>query len=118
MTTSRFDAEPVCCGVCKRLAHGIGYAPKQGKPVLWLCTNTDCISLGETVFKMAPKTLSAHELMALDEAGEVAGAYLESIGKFDLAQLSQTEWIEFLRTVLNSYGDKMRARLLNHVAPF
>ena len=118
MTTSRFDPEPVCCGVCRRLAHGIGYAPKQGKPVLWLCTNADCISLGGTVFNMAPKTLSAHELMALDEAGEVAGAYLESIDKFDLTQLSQTEWIEFLRTVLNSYGEKMRARLLNHIAPF
>ncbi|MGJ4951828.1 DUF6511 domain-containing protein [Bradyrhizobium sp. HKCCYLS20291] len=67
---------------------------------------------------MAPKSLSAHELFALDEAGEVAGAYLESIGKFDLTQLSQAEWMEFLKTVLNSYGERMRARLLNHTAPF
>ncbi|WP_316234841.1 DUF6511 domain-containing protein [Bradyrhizobium sp. SZCCHNR1004] len=118
MTTSRFDPEPVCCGVCKRLAHGIGYAPKQGKPVLWLCTNVDCIALGETVFKMAPKTLSAHELMALDDAGGKAGAYLEGIGKFDLTTLSATEWMEFLRTVLNGYGESMRERLLNHKAPF
>ncbi|WP_316172880.1 DUF6511 domain-containing protein [Bradyrhizobium sp. SZCCHNRI2049] len=118
MTIARFDPEPVCCGVCKRLAVGIGYAPKQGKPVLWLCTDATCISLGESVFKMAPKTLSAHELFALDEAGEAAGAYLESIGKFDLTQLSQAEWSQFLKTVLNTYGERMRARLLSHTAPF
>ncbi len=118
MTISRFDPEPVCCGVCKRLAYGIGYAPKQGKPVLWLCTNTDCISLGEAVFNMAPKTLTAHELFALSDAGDKAGAYLESIGKFDLTQLTEGEWAAFLRTVLTGYGESMRDRLLNHKAPF
>ncbi|WP_316227704.1 DUF6511 domain-containing protein [Bradyrhizobium sp. SZCCHNR3015] len=67
---------------------------------------------------MAPRSLSAHELFALDEAGEVAGAYLESIGKFDLTQLSQAEWMAFLKTILDSYGERMRARLLAHAAPF
>jgi hypothetical protein len=114
----KYDLEPVCCSVCMREAVGIGYAPKQGKPILWLCKNTDCISLGQTVFHMNPKTFTAYELFSLDDAGAAAGAYLESIGKFNLADLSGDEWTTFLKTVLASYGDKMRERLLSHAAPF
>jgi Family of unknown function (DUF6511) len=113
-----FDIEPVCCGVCMRQATGIGYAPKQGKPVLWLCQNTECISLGQTVFHMKPSTLSAYELFSIDDAGAAAGAYLESIGKFNLAELTAEEWTTFLKTFLTSYGDKMRERIATHSAPF
>ncbi|WP_047308821.1 DUF6511 domain-containing protein [Rhodopseudomonas palustris] len=114
----QFDIEPVCCGVCKRQAEGIGYAPKQGKPVLWLCHRTECISLGKTVFHMSPNSLTTFERQSLEDAGEAAGKYLESIGKFSLADLTEAEWNHFLRTVLFSYGDAMRERLLDYKAPF
>jgi hypothetical protein len=113
-----FDAEPVCCGVCQRQAVGLGWAPKQGKPVLWLCSDANCHSLGEIVFKMPKDKLTAFETWALHDAGELAGAYLESVGKFDLSELSEAEWFTFLKTIMQGYGDKMRDRLLNHKAPF
>ena len=113
-----FDPEPVCCQVCQRQAAGIGWAPKQGKPIAWLCMNTDCISLGETVFKMSKNRLTVFERDALTSAGGDAGSYLESIGRFDLSELSPEEWEKFLTTVLVSYGNNMRDRLLNHKAPF
>lgn len=114
----KFDPEPVCCGICKREAAGIGYAPKQGKPVLWLCESPECIPLGRVAFHMNPDRLSHHESIALTEAGAAGGAYLESIGKLSLAELNELEWNTFLETVLREYGNKMRERLLSHAAPF
>jgi hypothetical protein len=114
----KFDIEPVCCGVCQRQAQGIGYAPAQGKPVLWLCDNPECIPLGRVAFHMLPKRLSEFERSSLSEAGGEAGAYLESINKFDLSTLDEAEWMKFLTIVLNGYGDKMRAKLLDYAAPF
>ena len=120
--TRQFDPDPVCCGVCRREATGLAYVPpsrwKKETPFFWLCDDPACISLGKTVFQMTEKQLSAHEGFALHEAGQDAGAYLESIGKTDLADMTEIEWHCFLSTVLTSFGDKMRARLLNHVAPF
>ncbi len=114
-----FGREPICCAVCLRLALAIGYAPKQGAPVAWLCE--DCIAkpdLGRIVYHMTAKTLSHHEAAALAEAGELAGDYLMSIGKTDLASLTTEEWLTFLKTVFEAYAQNMRSRLLDHAAPF
>ncbi|CCD94637.1 hypothetical protein BRAO375_3660031 [Bradyrhizobium sp. ORS 375] len=67
---------------------------------------------------MMPKTLSATEALALQDAGADAGAYLERLGKFNLSELSEKEWTNFLTTILNSYGDNMRKRVTNAIAPF
>lgn len=118
MLTRQFDPEPVCCAVCHRMATGLGYAPRYGKPIAWLCDDPDCLTLGKTVFHMPRKALAQQEAFSLQEAGQEAGAYLESIGKFSLAELNEEEWTTFLKTVLNAFGEKMRARLLSHAAPF
>lgn len=62
--------------------------------------------------------LTHFEQKSLSEAGSEAGAYLESIGKFDLSQLSEDQWMEFLTTILESYGKKMREHILSYEAPF
>ncbi|KRR21669.1 DUF6511 domain-containing protein [Bradyrhizobium retamae] len=118
MTRRNFDAEPVCCGVCQRQAVGLGYAPKQGTPVLWLCDEPECIQLGRVVFHMAPSKLTHFERLSLADAGSEGGAYLEKLGKFDLSELSQDEWMNFLTIVLKGYGTKMREHVLSHAAPF
>ncbi|GJD31454.1 hypothetical protein PMNALOAF_2713 [Methylobacterium adhaesivum] len=118
MLIHKFDVEPVCCAVCRRAAVGFGYAPRQGKPVAWLCDEPDCLTLGKTVFHMPRKHLSQYEAFSLHEAGQEAGAYLESIDKFNLADLTEEEWIHFLKIVLNAFGENMRSRLLSHAAPF
>ena len=118
MLTRTFDQEPVTCGVCRRAAGANGYAPRQGKPIMWICDDPDCGKLAKTVFHMEKRQLNQFEAFSLNDAGQAAGAYLESIGKFSLAELSEEEWATFLKTVLNSFGEHMRARLLNNVAPF
>jgi hypothetical protein len=115
----KFDGVPVCCGVCQRQAAGVGYVPpKKDGPILWLCKNEDCLELGRHVFHMTQSKLSFHERNSLIDAGSEAGAYLEQLGKFDLAELSESEWFNFLTIVLTKYGEQMRSRLLAHAAPF
>ena len=40
---------------------------------------------------------------ALSSAGFEAGAYLESIGKFDLRSLTKEEWGHFCSVLINTY---------------
>lgn len=108
------DPEPVCCAVCKRAAAGFGYTMRWGQPVKWLCDNLECISLGSTIYKMSIKALSQQEAISLAEAGDAAGEYLQSINKTDLAELDREEWLTFLKTVMVSYEQNMRTRLLNN----
>jgi len=101
-----------------REATGIGYSTRMGAPVAWLCEDCKLTDLGRVVYHMSARDLTFHEARALVEAGDKAGEYLESIGKTDLASLSETEWLKFLKTVFEQYAQTMRDRLLNHVAPF
>jgi hypothetical protein len=110
--------EPTCCGVCRRRAWSIAYAPNTRAPLLWLCDETNCISLGKTVYNMAQKDLDAFELIALNEAGHDAGGYLDEIGVTDLAQLEPEQWITFLKRVQLGFEKHLREKLLSHAAPF
>lgn len=72
--------------------------------------------------KCAPHAL-AGELMidatdteeeGLAKGGEAGGEYLDSIGKTDLAVLTEAEWREFLCRVLGGYSDFMRAEVVKY----
>ena len=41
----------------------------------------------------------------------MAGEYLDSIGKTDLATLTDTEWLTFLEVVITAYQDELVRRL-------
>lgn len=112
------DPEPVICGVCRRRAWGIGWAGRQGRPVLWMCDDPDCQSVARTVYEMPKSQLDAFEEDARDEAGEMAGAYLDTLGKTDLASLTEDEWKAFLHQVLVGFETSLRRRFTAHVAPF
>lgn len=62
--------------------------------------------------------LDAFEEAARDDAGEMAGAYLDSIGKTDLAALTREEWATFLHQVIVGFEAALRTRILKGVAPF
>lgn len=47
------------------------------------------------------------ELIAIDEGGNCAGEYLESINKFDLSKLSTHEWHQFLRCVVGGFTESL-----------
>jgi hypothetical protein len=53
--------------------------------------------------------LSQNEITAIMAASEPAGSYLEGIGKTDLAQMNESEWMTLLEciivTALNTLAD-------------
>ncbi|MGX1786885.1 DUF6511 domain-containing protein [Bosea sp. NPDC055332] len=105
--------DPADCFVCKRRAVGVGAGNPGGNP-RWVCA--DCIPyLAEirTVRKFDP-----YELTARADAGEKAGEYLDQIGKTDLADLTEEQWLTFLKTVIGEFGDSLRRQVAELRAPF
>ena len=49
-----------------------------------------------------------NEQAALAAGGDAAGAYLEGLGKSDLATLSQPEWRQLIEIVVTGYCDTLR----------
>lgn len=49
-----------------------------------------------------------NESEAMTVGGQMGGEYLESIGKSDLATLTETEWDRFLDAVVTGYCDHLR----------
>ena len=50
-----------------------------------------------------------NESEAMTVGGQQSGEYLESIGKSDLATLTETEWDHFIDAVVTGYCDHPRA---------
>ena len=50
-----------------------------------------------------------NEAEAMTVGGQQGGEYLESIGKSDLATLTETEWDRFIDAVVTGYCDHLRA---------
>lgn len=87
------------CFICAREAlSGLAF---RFKPVCLTC---------------APHSLSGEVMLeftdteneAIQAGGADAGAYLESIGKFDLSELSPEQWVKFLGVFLHGYSAAMR----------
>jgi hypothetical protein len=49
-----------------------------------------------------------NEQAAMAAGGEAAGAYLESLGRSDLATLSPAEWKQLIEIVVTGYCDRLR----------
>lgn len=49
-----------------------------------------------------------NEAEAMTVGGQMGGKYLESIGKSDLATLTETEWGRFIDAVVTGYCDHLR----------
>ena len=62
--------------------------------------------------------LDAYETGSALEAGADAGAYLQRIGKTDIATLDAGEWREFLRRLFVGYELALRRKILNNESPF
>jgi hypothetical protein len=52
-----------------------------------------------------------HEKAAIAAASPMAGEYLDSIGKTDLATLTDTEWLTLLEVIITAYQDELARRL-------
>lgn len=118
-TLQRFaTAEPTACAVCRRHAVWLGYAPKQGAKAIWLCGDVECSNGGKEIYQMSQANLDAYEVGAALEAGELGGAFLDEIGKTDMATLDGDEWREFLRRIIVGFEKSMKQKILSGAAPF
>jgi hypothetical protein len=57
----------------------------------------------EAVIKMQEP--NKFEIQGMYAASEKGGAFLDTIGKTDLAQLSEDQWMQFIETIVRSYEE-------------
>lgn len=51
------------------------------------------------------------ETAAMQHAGFCAGAYIDSLGKTDMAAWSEVEWMQFIEAVCTGYVDALVRRM-------
>ena len=102
-----FDTRCLCW--CGRRQRGFGFAPRRHDPITWACS-PECSKMSAKA-RFMDHDLDRYEELALLAGGQEAGAYLEQIGKTDLALLTPEEWESFLRLVLIGYADRMREQI-------
>ena len=117
MTHFRFS-DRVCC-VCASPAIGWGYASgaKTVDQIAFCCDDPECLHIAKDTYGMRQSEFRRLDAMATDDGGQKAGAYLESIGKSDLASLSTEEWEQFCREMIAGYREALKGRLRGE-APF
>jgi Family of unknown function (DUF6511) len=49
-----------------------------------------------------------HEVAAMRAASPMAGEYMESLGKTDLAVFSEAEWLTLIEVIVTTYTDALR----------
>jgi hypothetical protein len=49
-----------------------------------------------------------NELAAIEHAGTMAGEYLDSLGRTDLATLEVNEWLCFIEIIVTAFSDRLR----------
>lgn len=111
-------SEPTGCAVCHRRAVGLGYAPRQGEKLIWLCDDKDCHAVSGKVYRMPQAQLDAYEIGATRAGLESGGAFLDEIGITDLAALDGDQFLEFGRRIITGFEATMRKRILDGSPPF
>ena len=76
------------CEMCKRASNGFSITV-PGKPVMQFCSHNCARDY------MRNPNLTPNEAKAVLVGGNDGGAYLESIGQFDLRNLTAAQWAEF-----------------------
>jgi hypothetical protein len=99
------------CPVCRR-AGGAFTIHEAGGPLRHLCSR-ECAR----IFIMRKPDFAPDERAAALAGGDAAGAYLESIGKTDLATMTGPEWAEFCARLAKGYCDAL-ANAADDAVPF
>ena len=108
---SRFRTEDEQGGLCPccrvRQTVSIRYHPKSGMPYIWLCENIKCMEAKERIYAMSDRDYEENVEKALWIGGQAGGAYLDKIGKTDLATLTNEEYLIYLKTILRHMEEEM-----------
>jgi hypothetical protein len=101
------------CAVCRREARGLGWFdagfrvadPRRDRSRRRLCGRL-CQDICHRRRGMIDPT--PNEAAALEAGGAAAGAWLESLGRSDLAALSPEEWRTLIELAVTGYCDALR----------
>ena len=104
---------PGLCAVCRREPRGFGWFdakfpvadPRRDLSRRRLCSRA-CQDICHRRHGMIDPT--PNEEAAMTAGGDAAGAYLESLGRSDLATLSPAEWRQLIEIVVTGYCDTLR----------
>lgn len=99
------------CSACRlRTARGFGWFDPLvlPSPILPACSMRCMNALSRSWGVVDP---DAHESAAIAAASPMAGEYLESLGKTDLALLTEAEWLTLLEVIVTAYQDELARRL-------
>jgi len=99
------------CAVCRRATGGPESVTVTTDKAHHRFCCLDCARLHMT------RKLDPDETAAALKGGEAAGAYLDRIGKSDLAALSEREWAEFCGTLYAGACAELR-RVADDAIPF
>ena len=95
------------CAVCNRASAGFAFsAPVAREPPVFFCS-MHC-SEAWMIAHRKKIELTPDEATAALAGGKVAGAFLEQLGRTDLAQLSRVEWAEFCERLTRGYLEELQ----------
>ena len=97
------------CAVCRREGRGFGFQPAliglKSDP-LHACSMACLDIIARRRGAMIDPT--PNERAAIRHGGKMGGEVLDSLGRTDLARLSEAEWLTFVEAVVTGYCDRLR----------
>jgi hypothetical protein len=95
------------CAVCNRASAGFSFsAPDARTPTVFFCSM--CCSEVWMVAHRMKIELIRDEVAAALAGGRAAGAYLDQLGRTDMAQLSRVQWAEFCERLTRGYLEELQ----------
>lgn len=105
------------CAVCGRASRGFGWGfTNDNQPKRRACSMR-CLDIIATRRGTMYK-LNHFENQAIEAASDKAGAFLEQLGKSDLATMTTEEWRELLKTVFVSATAEIQRLTDEDAVPF
>jgi hypothetical protein len=101
------------CAACRRSTRGFGWFdarfgvgdPRRAASFRWFCSLV-CQGICERRLGMIDPT--RHERAAMDRAVEMAGEYVESLGRTDLMTWSPEEFATLIEVIVTAFTDRLR----------
>ena len=95
------------CAVCSRASAGFAFSTPQIRvPPVFFCS-MHCSEVWMVAHRKRIE-LTRDEASAALVGGKAAGAYLDQLGRTDMAQLSRVEWAEFCEVLTRGYLEELQ----------
>lgn len=95
------------CRTCTRPAwHWLWWHPARSLRVHWTVPSCSpfCLSLWRERRMVDP---NEQEITAMRAAGDIAGQYIDSVGRTDMATWSEQDWRGFIEAICGAYVDAL-----------